>query len=164
MPGRDSGRKSVGMISLVLSAMVILFSFALFMYWFRYSCILILRTRTTTDFGGPLADYSNLTFDQIQKELESSTTEGDLNAFRQALDRDYTFVSALIAKAPGVNEQFSNVEQLMLKADYRVMQAWDAASRRLFSQPSRRAIAEMLSIVAFFANVAGEASVQSSEA
>jgi hypothetical protein len=152
------------MISLILSALVILFSFALFMYWFRYSCILILRTRTTTDFGATLADCSNLTFDQIQKELESSNAEGDLSEFRHALDRDYAFVSALIAKAPGVSEQFSNVEQWMLKVDYRFMQAWDAASRRLFSQPSRRAIAEMLSIVAFFANVAGEASVQSSEA
>jgi hypothetical protein len=152
------------MISLILSTLVIFFSFALFAYWFRYSCILILRTRTTTDFGGVLTANSNLTFDQIQRELESSAAEGDLAAFRQALERDFSFVTTLLAKAPGVNEQFSEIEQWMLQADYRVMQAWDNASRRLVGQPSRRAIEEMSAIVAFFANVAGESSVLPSRA
>jgi hypothetical protein len=152
------------MISVIWSALVILFSLALFAYWFRYSCILILRTRTTTDFGASLAANSDLTFDQIQRELETEAATADLLSFRKALDRDYTLIASLLAKAPGIGEQFSELEQTMLRADYRVMQAWDGLSRRLLGQPSRRAITEMSAIVGFFANAAGEAGLLSSQA
>ncbi len=152
------------MISVILSVLVITFSLALFLYWFRYSCILILRTRTTTDFGKSFVEGSGLSFDQIQRELESGGSSADLEAFRRCLERDYAFLAALLSRAPGVTEQFSQLEQVMLQADYRVMQIWDDASRRLLRQPSRRAIAEMSAIVAFFANVAGEAGVLGSEA
>lgn len=152
------------MISLIWSALVIIFSFALFAYWFRYSCILILRTRTTTDFGSPLAGQANLTFDQIQAELESQGSAAQIDALRAALERDYALVSSLLARAPGITEHFSELEQWMLRTDYRVMQCWDALSRHLIGQPSRGAIAEMSAIVAFFANVAGEAGILSSEA
>lgn len=152
------------MISVILSALVIVFSLALFLYWFRYSCILILRTRTASDFSSSLASGSPLTFDQIQRELESGSTGVDLETFRRCLEHDYELISSLLARAPGIAEHFSQLEQLMLQADYKVMQAWDTASRRLLRQPSRRAIAEMSAIVAFFANVAGEAGVLTSEA
>jgi hypothetical protein len=152
------------MISVILSALVIAFSLALFLYWFRYSCILILRTRTTADFSSSLASGSDLTFDQIQRELESGSTGVDLETFRRCLEHDYELISSLLSRAPAITEHFSQLEQMMLQADYKVMQAWDTASRRLFRQPSRRAIAEMSAIVAFFANVAGEAGVLASEA
>ena len=152
------------MISFLWSALVIVFSMALFVYWFRYSCILILRTRTSSDFSTPLTASAGLTFDQIQRELEACQTAARLESLRASLDRDYEFVASLLAKAPGISEQFSQLEQLMLRADYRIMQAWDALSRRVAGQPSRGAISEMSAIVAFFANVAGEAGVLSSQA
>jgi len=152
------------MVSLIWSALVILFSAALFVYWFRYSCILILRTRTSSDYGSPLAGRADLTFEDIQKELESGRSPQQIEMLREALDRDYAIVAALLAKAPGISEHFSALEHFMLHADYRVMQAWDTLSRRVVGQPSRGAITEMSAIVAFFANVAGEAGVLSSEA
>lgn len=152
------------MIPIIWSALVILCSVALFAYWFRYSCILILRTRTTTDFGSTLSPQDDLTFDQIQRELETDTTTANLSSFRNALDRDYAFISTLMERAPGIGEHFSALEQSMLRADYRVMQAWDGLSRRLLRQPSRRAITEMSAIVGFFANAAGEAGLLSNQA
>jgi uncharacterized membrane protein YbhN (UPF0104 family) len=152
------------MVSLIWSALVILFSAALFVYWFRYSCILILRTRTSSEYGSALAGRSDLTFEDIQKELESSRSSEQIELLRAALDRDYAIVAALLANTPGISEHFSALEHLMLRADYRVMQAWDTLSRSVIGQPSRGAVTEMSAIVAFFANVAGEAGVLSSEA
>lgn len=151
------------MVSLIWSVLVILFSAALFVYWFRYSCILILRTRTSSEYGSRLASHSELSFEDVQRELDSVDSPQQIEMLRAALDRDYAIVASLLAKAPGISEHFSALEHFMLHADYRVMQAWDTLSRRVLGQPSHGAITEMSAIVAFFANVAGEAGVLPSE-
>ncbi|WP_321476407.1 hypothetical protein [uncultured Paludibaculum sp.] len=148
---------------MVASIVIIVFSVALFAYWFRYSCILILRTRTSVDYAMHVAKASSLAVLEIQRLLEGSTDDLDLSAFRQALDIDYRIVNHLLSMAPMVEEHLSTVERLMLRIDFRMMSLWDAVSRRCLGGPSRLAVAEIASIVGCLANAAGSAGVLSAE-
>lgn len=148
---------------MVASIVIIVFSVALFLYWFRYSCILILRTRTSVDYATFVAKASGLSVLEIQRLLGGSPDDLDLSSFREALQLDYQIVNQLLAKAPMVEEHLSTVEQTMLRIDFRVMSMWDSFSRRCLGGPSRVAVAEIASIVGCLANAAGSAGVLSVE-
>ncbi|QOY86898.1 hypothetical protein [Paludibaculum fermentans] len=148
---------------MVASIIIIAFSVVLFAYWFRYSCILILRTRTSVDYATHVAKASSLAVLEIQRLLEGSADELDLSAFRSALEEDYLIVNQLLSKAPMVEEHLSSVEQIMLRIDFRMMSIWDSVSRTCLGGPSRVAVAEIASIVGCLANAAGSAGVLSVE-
>lgn len=148
---------------MVASIVIIVFSVALFAYWFRYSCILILRTRTSVDYATFVAKASGLAVLEIQRVLETASDELDLVAFRAALERDYHIVNRLLSKAPMVEDHLSAVEQIMLRIDFRMMRLWDGFCRTCLGGPSRVAVEEIASIVGCFANAAGSAGVLSVE-
>ncbi|MGJ5820861.1 hypothetical protein [Paludibaculum fermentans] len=149
---------------MVASIIIIGFSVVLFAYWFRYSCILILRTRTSVDYATHVAKASSLAVLEIQRLLEGSADELDLSAFRSALEEDYFIVNQLLSKAPMVEEHLSTVERTMLRVDFRMMSLWDAFSRTCLGRSSRTAVSEIASIVGCLANAAGSAGVLSVEA
>lgn len=148
---------------MVASIVIIAFSVALFAYWFRYSCILILRTRTSVDYATFVAKASSLSVLEIQRLLDGAPDSLDLTAFRDALELDYRIVNELLSRAPMVEEHLSTVEQAMLRIDFRMMSLWDGLSRRFLGGPSRAAVSEIASIVGCLANAAGSAGVLSVE-
>lgn len=148
---------------MVASIFIIAVSTALFLYWFRYTCVLILSTRTTKDYGTDVAAANRLSFAGVQSRLEVASAV-ELNAIRDSLERDYRLVSALMRHAGSLKVGGVPLEDTMLRIDFRLMRFAFAFGRRFSEVRSRAALGEMSQIVAYMANSFGEQAAHSVEA
>jgi len=134
---------------MITSIAITIISAALFLYWFRYTCLLILNAETTTDYAVDVASANGLSFRRIQTLLTTAAS-ADLDRLNQSLERDYNMVAYLMRHAGDLQVGGDSVEGLMLRVDYRIMQGWYRVSQ------SRAALHEMCRIVSYFANSMGE--------
>lgn len=148
---------------MIASILIIAISLLLFLYWFRYTCVLILNTRTTKDFSAGVAEANQLSFREVPALLESSSSEG-LSAIHASLDREYELINALLRQAGGLRVGGDSLEEIMLRIDFRIMRAWYGLTCRVSASSSRAALQEMSNIVAHFANVCGERGADSARA
>ena len=142
------------MIELVTTIVIMAGSVLLFGYWFRYSCLLILSARTTRDYAGAVAAANQLSFLEVQSALREQSN-ADLDRLKDSLDRDYKVLTYLLKHAANPSSGGDAVEKRMLEIHYRLMGAWYRTSRRLSPASACRALDEMASVVAHFANSMG---------
>ncbi len=148
---------------MIISALIIVVSVVLFCYWFRYTCVLILNTRTTKDFSEEIAAANNLQFAEVQAQLSASSV-AELDRVQQSLERDYRVVTNLLKKAGDVQVGEDSLEEIMLRLDFQAMNALYSMSRHFSGSGARGALDEMSQIVAHFANVCGERAMESTQA
>ncbi|MBI3682224.1 MAG: hypothetical protein HY235_17730 [Acidobacteria bacterium] len=139
------------------SIVIIGFSLVLFLYWFRYTCLLILSTKTTRDYTVQVARANHLEFPAIVAHLRSEVAVDGMDTLHTSLGRDYRLLTTLLRSAAQFQVGGLSVEQRMLMIDYHVMKGWYAIARR-FSQAlyAQQALEEMADIVAHLANDMGE--------
>jgi hypothetical protein len=143
------------MTEIVATILIIASSTALFGYWFRYSCLLILNTRTARDYAGAVASANQLSFLEVQSRLRTPAAT-DFDRLRDLLDRDYAVVSYLLKHGTRSSEAGASLESGMLAVNYRLMQIWYVATRRISATTACRALEEMSMVVSHFANAMGE--------
>jgi hypothetical protein len=148
------------MIELLATIVITVSSMALFGYWFRYTCLLILSTKTARDYAVEVATANQLGFLEVRSQLQASSVP--LDRLRDALDRDYAVLSRLLKQA-GTLEQ-SALEKRMLDMNYRVLRSWYSVIRRFSPAAAARALDEMSQVIAHFANVMGESAACSAAA
>jgi hypothetical protein len=148
---------------MIVSSLIIAVSLVLFLYWFRYTCILILNTRTTRDYTLEVAAANDLQFTAVPAQLDLSTTQ-EMDHILDSLERDYTVVNGLLKKAGNVEIGGDSIEEIMLRMDFRIMSLFYGVSRRFSDSMARRALDEMSQIVAHFANTCGERAEESAAA
>lgn len=136
---------------MLASLLIIGFSLILLVYWFRYSCILLLRNFSEQEVMPKVNSGDGFSFAQVQERLKS---EPDLDPLLRALDRDYQVMSYLIGHAPTLGAQ--TVEERLLVLDYKVMQGYYRVTRTLAPPQARRALAEMASVLGILAQKIGE--------
>ena len=146
------------MIELVTTVIITTSSAALFAYWFRYTCLLILSAKTTRDYAASVAAANQLSFIQVQSSLRAGAP-ADFGVLKEALDRDYRVVTYLLKNATNPSSGDTAVEDRMLKINYKLMGMWYAAAHRLSPVAARRALDEMSTVVAHFANAMGERAI-----
>lgn len=148
---------------MIASLLIIAFSMLLFLYWFRYTCLLILSTKTTKDYALEVAAANQLSFISAQERLrEEADAEGRLENLRQSLDRDYQLLTGLLNHAAAFQVAGYSVEQRMLMIDYYAMKCWYSVARSFSDLRARQALEEMANIVAHFANLMGERAAEAS--
>lgn len=145
-------------MQIIISLIIIAASLVLFAYWFRYSCLLILSTQTTQDYTGVVAKASGLSLLEVQARLEAGE-RFEPDALQKAMQADYERIKRLLAKAPGIQAHLSVSEQLLLRLDYRIMQAFAWVVSRRSPLKAREALLEQCAILSHFANAAGCAGV-----
>src|SRR5678815_1899303 len=149
-----------------VSITIIGFSLLLFLYWFRYTCLLILSTRTAKDYTAQVARANQLEFPLIRAHLRQEMAAAanelstpNMEALRTSLERDYRLLTGLLSHAAQFQVGGVTIEQRMLMIDYQAMRLWYTASLRFSkSAHARQALEEMADIVAHFANAMGEQS------
>jgi hypothetical protein len=146
------GKRWKNMTEFITTVIITVSSVLLFGYWFRYTCLLILSTKTTRDYASDVAAANQLGFLQVQSQLRASSTEFD--KLRDALDRDYAALTRLMSQVAA--QEGTGAEQRMLAINYRLMSAWYGVSSRFSATAARKALDEMSMVVAHFANVMGE--------
>ncbi len=144
---------------MLASLLIIGFSLILLVYWFRYSCILMLRnsSETVAENSGILG--SRFSIAQVQERLKSGL---ELDPLSRSLDRDYQVISYLLAHAPSLGSQ--SVEERLLVWDYRLMKLCYRIAKPLAPLHARRALAEMASVLGVLAQKIGQQAGVRSEA
>ena len=144
------------MLELAVTLIVTVSSALLFGYWFRYTCLLILSAKTARDYARDVAQANQMNFLTVQAQLREQGA-ADFDRLHASLDRDYAVITYLIQHASG--SEGIGIEDRMLQLNYRLMGAWYRLSNRFSPEAARRALDEMSTIIAHFANTMGERAV-----
>ncbi len=126
---------------MLASALIIVISVVLLVYWFRYSCLLLLRDRSSDTVAAP-AQAGRFSFGTVRERLDLAV---DLDPLHQSLRRDYELMMYLVKHASGM--ELASIEDRLLIWDYKLMQWRYRLSRTLFPGQARRALSEMASVL-----------------
>jgi hypothetical protein len=139
--------------------LIIAFSLALLVYWFRYSCVLILRNREVELQPAPDLVDSRFTFIQVRDSIESAH---ELDPLQNALDRDYRVLTYLLEHAAGL--ELATLEDRLLRLDYRIMQCAYRITRTAAPAQARSALNEMATVLSILVQRLGEQAGAAAEA
>jgi hypothetical protein len=126
---------------MITSVFIIAISVILFVYWLRYSCVMLLRNAQERTQVSTVAD-ERFSISSVRERLR---TEGDLASLERALERDYHVVTYLIEHAADL--ELASIENKLLVIDYKLMRVWSHLTRTAAPEQSRKALAEMASVL-----------------
>ncbi len=148
---------------MIANLVILVVSVGLFLYWFRYTCVLMLSARPTRDFGAEVAATNQLSYVDYEESLGTMSVS-ELDAVERSLRRDYQVVSALLKQAGEWKVGGDSLESLMLTLDFRLMKLSYNVSRKVSEARARAAVGEMVQIVSHMANAFGEQASSSAKA
>lgn len=132
-------------------------SIVLLVYWFRYTSLLILSTKTSQDFSFDIAHAHELQFPEVRASL-SAISADRFASLVSGIDHDYRLVSALLRNVES-NDSGSFLEDAVLRIDYVGLKVAYQLSKPFSESIARTALTEMADVVAHFANAVGERSM-----
>jgi hypothetical protein len=135
---------------MLASVLIFVISAALVLYWFRYTCILLLRNGIEEVRASSSVAQRNFSFGQVQGRLSS---ELDLDPLHRSLQRDYQVLTYLIRHASRL--ELANFEERLLVWDYRLMRLWYTLTRTAAPQQARGALHEMADVLSVLAGRIG---------
>jgi hypothetical protein len=136
---------------MLASILIIGISAFLLVYWFRYSCILVLRVRAEqADLAAAAMDL-RFSFAQVQELLKSAQ---HLAPLQKSLDRDYQLLTYLVRHAAGL--ELESLEDRLLVLDYKMMRCWYRLTKVAFPTQARQALSEMATIIGVLVRRVGE--------
>jgi hypothetical protein len=139
----------------IATSIITVGSLLLFLFWFRYVCLLVLKARPARDYAIAAAAANQLSFPDVQAILQNRAA-ADLEQLRHLLDRDFALLTYVLAHVASPPAGIAAIEKRILEIDYRLMRVWCGISARFSYAAARRALAEMSTVVAHFANSLGE--------
>jgi hypothetical protein len=143
-------------------SVIIFFSVVLFVYWFRYSCLLILQDRASYAMQ-PHTSGAKLSFPVVQQRLKDGEKGvALLDQLHHDLSNDYRVLCFLLRCSPEAG--LDPIERRMLMLDYWIMQAWYSVARRAAPPQAHTALEEMSNIVSYFAYSVGRNAAQQTNA
>ncbi|MGP8244458.1 MAG: hypothetical protein ACLQVN_08045 [Bryobacteraceae bacterium] len=129
---------------MLASLLIIGCSFVLLAYWFRYSCLLLLRNSTEALPRVARAD-SRFSVEQIRQQV---FTARELEPLEQLLEHDYRLLVYLQEHATGLG--IHSMEDRLLVLDYKMLQYWYRLTRAFAPEFARRALVEMSDVLLVF--------------
>ena len=142
---------------MVASILILVFSLVLLIYWFRYSCMLLLEKNQELASSVRTIPDARFSFTEVQERLAG---EAELAPLHASLRRDYQLLIYLVEHASRL--ELESFEDRLLVWDYKVMQWWYGLTRIAFPSQARHALAEMAAVIALLARrVSDQAGVQS---
>jgi len=136
---------------MISSFLIIGFSLLLLVYWFRYSCILLLRSYAERTASASAVPDLRFCFADVQASLKTAPA---LDPLHLSLQRDYEILIYLLQHGAGLN--LESFEDRILVLDYKVMRWWYRLTRIAAPQQARRALHEMSSVLMVLARKMGE--------
>jgi len=136
---------------MIASLLIIGFSVLLLAYWFRYSCVLLLRAHAERTASVPAVPDIQFCFAEVQARILNAEP---LDPLHLSLQRDYDILIYLLQHAAGLS--LESMEDRLLVLDYKVMQWWYRLIRIAAPQQARHTLFEMASILNVLAQKMGE--------
>lgn len=141
---------------MVINGFIVLVSMLLLAYWFRYTCLLVLRTSQSRTYAQQVASANRLSFPQVRSELAEINAGPELDKLHALLERDYRLMKYLSRNCAIFRTSDWEVEQWLLRIDFHFMRAAYSVTRRLAVSEGQQALQEMADIIAHMANTMGE--------
>jgi hypothetical protein len=138
------------------SVLVLVISAVLFVYWFRYVCLLMLQTKPVVDYTSEVVAANGLSLPDVLARLQEQVGDAQLATFRESLDRDYRLLAGWLSRRAKLQAEGCALEHRLLMIDYAIVRVWYAVARRLSHSRAQQALTEMAEIVGHFAGVVGE--------
>jgi len=136
---------------MLASVLILVFSAVLLVYWFRYSCLLLLRN--AAESAGAATPDERFSIGMV---LDRVRTESQLDPLERALERDYHILSFLLKHAADL--ELASFENRILILDYQVMRLWFRLTRVAAPEQARRALTEMATALGAVARKTGQQS------
>jgi hypothetical protein len=118
---------------MLVSILITVVSVILLSYWFRYTCILLLRSNSA------------------QPAVNAGSGP---DAVRLSLERDFRLLTYVWQHAAGLGEQ--SLEERILVLDFKVMRLWYRLTRTTAPAQANKALAEMSAVVSFLSQKLGQ--------
>lgn len=144
---------------MVETILILLFSLALFVYWFRYTVLLLLSEEQVEKHGAVIDQLSLL---ETREALRSAPDDLALDRVHRALQSDYRMLRYLLDHAAGLG--LGAAEHYLLVLDYQIMGTWYRLTRNASTAQARRALQEMAGVLSYMAYKMGERTLGASEA
>jgi hypothetical protein len=120
----------------------------MFVYWFRYSCLLILGQRSNDEYALKVASRIRLSFPEVLESLRADPRASALQRLHRSLDHDYRVLTELLQNASGPE----SIERRILAIDYKLLKlCCQFMIARGDNTRARKALIEMSSILQYFA-------------
>jgi hypothetical protein len=140
---------------MIVTVLIVGISLALFLYWFRYTVIIILSNRREADYAQKVAAANHLSFVDVRQQLHAPTSDDALPSLFGALQRDYRVLKYLLGHAATIETGSYTAEQRILMVNFRMMGLWFSAVRRFRPQHAKHALLEMSGTLEYFASIMG---------
>ncbi|MDQ2945582.1 MAG: hypothetical protein M3Y27_06520 [Acidobacteriota bacterium] len=143
---------------MIFNAIIGVFSLLLLVYWFRYSCVLVLRNQPKRDYARQVATANHLQVFNVQNQLAAAVggTKDSLDGLDKMLDRDYRLLLYLIRHAASFKTAGLQIEQIILMCNYRIASVLYRLTKRISVAQGAKQLAEMAEIITRFADLMGE--------
>lgn len=143
---------------MLASTLIAAVSSVLLVYWFRYTCLLLLQNHEDRAHASSVAFANRLAFPQVQERLRSTGAALPLDELQTALARDYRVLRYLLEHSAGLD--IPSIERRMLILDYHLMQIKYRMVRRTSAEQARKTLCEVSGIMEYFAGKMGERTAQ----
>jgi hypothetical protein len=139
---------------MILAALILILSTAMFFFYFQVTCQKILRRQFDREYFQSIANANRLEFPSLRKSLEEFGPPVDYPRLRMMLKCDFLALTYLLKNAANVNQRYSNEERLLIL--YFRWHFLSLAVRRLLKVGEKKAILRLTSVLQYFANVVGQ--------
>ena len=139
---------------MILAALILILSTAMFFFYFQVTCQKILRRQFDREYFQSIVNANRLEFPSLRKSLEEFGAPVDYPWLRMMLKCDFLALTYLLKNAANVNQRYSNEERLLIL--YFRGQLLSLAVRRLLKVGEKKAILRLTSVLQYFANVVGQ--------
>lgn len=138
---------------MIETILILVFSLALFVYWFRYTVLLLLNDEQV-QASGTIAGQLQLS--ETRAALQQAQDDLTLDRLRLALESDYRMLRYLLDHAAGLG--LRPLDRYLMALDYRLMDTWYRFSR------NRKALQEMAGVLTYIAYKMSERTLRPGEA
>jgi hypothetical protein len=139
---------------MILAALILVLSTAMFFFYFQVTCQKILRRQFDREYFQSIVNANRLEFPSLRKSLEEFGAPVDYPRLRMMLKCDFLALTYLLKNAANVNQRYSNEERLLIL--YFRWQFLSLAVRRLLKVGEKKAVLKLTSVLQYFANVVGQ--------
>ena len=138
---------------MLLAALILILSMAMFFFYLQTICLKILRQEFDRDYFVPIVNANRLEFPAVRRAVEEFDAPVDFPRFCMMLKCDFLALSYLLKNAANESHQYTPQDRLLISyfhLTYFVLQI-----RHLLRMDEKAPMLRLTSVLKFFGNVVG---------
>jgi hypothetical protein len=139
---------------MIVALLVLIFSTALFFFYFQVTCQKVLRRQFDREYFQSIANANRLEFPSLRKSLEEFGAPVDYSRLRMMLRCDFLALTYLLKNAANIDQRYTYEERLLIL--YFRWQFLSLGVRRILKLGENTAILRLTAVLQYFANVVGQ--------